>query len=46
MVGVSGTTGMAKLIVFSSGDIKITGLISNETNSVTGYYIDEVIPLN
>ncbi|MGW8893432.1 phage baseplate upper protein [Bacillus subtilis] len=46
MVGVSGTTGMAKLIVFSSGDIKLTGLISNETNSVTGYYIDEVIPLN
>ncbi|MGG0025181.1 BppU family phage baseplate upper protein [Bacillus inaquosorum] len=46
MVGVSGTTGMAKLIVFSSGDIKLTGLISNEINSVTGYYIDEVIPLN
>ncbi|MGQ5110325.1 phage baseplate upper protein [Bacillus halotolerans] len=46
MVGVSGTTGMSKLIVFSSGDLKLTGLIANDSNAVNGYYIDKVIPLN
>ncbi|CAI6266564.1 BppU-N domain-containing protein [Bacillus subtilis] len=46
LVAVSGITGMSKLIVFPSGDLKLTGLMANDSSKVTGYYIDKVIPLN
>ncbi|MBG9768702.1 phage baseplate upper protein [Bacillus vallismortis] len=46
LVAVSGITGMSKLIVFPSGDLKLTGLMVNDSSKVTGYYIDKVIPLN
>ncbi|MCY8310597.1 phage baseplate upper protein [Bacillus vallismortis] len=46
LVGVSGITGASKLIVFPSGDLKLTGLMANDSSKVTGYYIDKVIPLN
>ncbi|MEG7356850.1 BppU family phage baseplate upper protein [Bacillus sp. 0209A] len=46
MVLVSGTTGYSKLFVYSSGDMKLTGIHSNNDSAVTGYYMDAVIPLN
>ncbi|MCY8424984.1 BppU family phage baseplate upper protein [Bacillus vallismortis] len=46
LVAVSGITGQSKLIVFPSGDLKLTGLMANDSSKVTGYYIDKVIPLN
>lgn len=46
LVAVSGITGMSKLIVFPSGDLKLTGLMANDSSKVNGYYIDKVIPLN
>ncbi|MCO4849987.1 BppU family phage baseplate upper protein [Bacillus vallismortis] len=46
LVAVSGITGASKLIVFPSGDLKLTGLMANDSSKVTGYYIDKVIPLN
>ncbi|MEC0251787.1 BppU family phage baseplate upper protein [Bacillus halotolerans] len=46
LIAVSGITGMSKLIVFPSGDLKLTGLMANDSSKVTGYYIDKVIPLN
>ncbi|MEG7380110.1 phage baseplate upper protein [Bacillus subtilis] len=42
-----GITGVCKLIVFGSGDLKLTGLMSNDNNAVTGYYMDvSPIPLD
>ncbi|ASB93433.1 phage baseplate upper protein [Bacillus subtilis] len=42
-----GITGVCKLIVFGSGDLKLTGLMSNDNNAVTGYYMDvNPIPLD
>ncbi|MCT6511996.1 BppU family phage baseplate upper protein [Bacillus subtilis] len=46
LIAVSGITGISKLIVFPSGDLKLTGLMANDSSKVTGYYIDKVIPLN
>ncbi|PJZ01104.1 hypothetical protein CPT06_05715 [Bacillus vallismortis] len=46
LVAVSGITGQSKLKVFPSGDLKLTGLMANDSSKVTGYYIDKVIPLN
>ncbi|WP_182913322.1 hypothetical protein [Bacillus subtilis] len=45
MISVSGITGYSKLLLFASGDLKLTGLHSNNDNAVTGYYMDAVIPL-
>ncbi|KXJ35258.1 hypothetical protein AX282_05920 [Bacillus spizizenii] len=45
MVPVSGTTGYSKLFINASGDMKLTGIHSNDDSNVTGYYMDAVIPL-
>ncbi|MGN7307379.1 BppU family phage baseplate upper protein [Bacillus subtilis] len=42
-----GITGICKLVVFGTGDLKLTGLMSNDNNAVTGYYMDvNPIPLD
>ncbi|MFS3940939.1 BppU family phage baseplate upper protein [Bacillus subtilis] len=46
MVPVSGTTGYSKLFVNASGDMKLTGIHSNNDSNVTGYYMDAVVALN
>ncbi|MFD0131418.1 hypothetical protein ACFVHT_20985, partial [Bacillus subtilis] len=47
LVSTSGITGYCKLIVFATGDLKLTGLQSNDNNAVTGYYMDvNPIPLD
>ncbi|KAF1340204.1 PBSX protein [Bacillus subtilis] len=46
MVPVSGTTGYSKLFVNANGDMKLTGIHSNNDNNVTGYYMDAVVALN
>ncbi|MCY8493779.1 phage baseplate upper protein [Bacillus inaquosorum] len=46
MVPVSGTTGYSKLLIYASGEMKLTGIHSNNDSAVTGYYMDVVIPLN
>ncbi|PRS04371.1 phage baseplate upper protein [Bacillus halotolerans] len=46
MVPVSGTTGYSKLFVNASGDMKLTGIHSNNDSAVTGYYMDAVVALN
>ncbi|WP_231834094.1 BppU family phage baseplate upper protein [Bacillus subtilis] len=46
MVPVSGTTGYSKLFVNASGDMKLTGIHSNNDSNVTGYYMDVVVALN
>ncbi|MCY9083722.1 BppU family phage baseplate upper protein [Bacillus inaquosorum] len=46
MIPVSGTSGYSKLILFANGDLKLSGLHSNNDSAVTGYYMDTVIPLN
>ncbi|MCY9057989.1 MULTISPECIES: hypothetical protein [Bacillus subtilis group] len=45
MISVSGTTGDSKLLIFANGELKLTGIHSNNDNAVTGYYMDAVIPL-
>ncbi|MHA4766579.1 hypothetical protein [Bacillus altitudinis] len=45
-VPVSGTTGHSKLLIYKTGDLKLTGLLSANDSAVTGYYLDTVIPLN
>ncbi|WP_345806179.1 pyocin knob domain-containing protein [Bacillus subtilis] len=45
MISVSGTTGDSKLLIFANGELKLTGIHSNDDNAVTGYYMDAVIPL-
>lgn len=45
MVPVSGTTGYSKLLIYANGDMKLTGIHSNNDAGVTGYYMDAVIPL-
>ncbi|WP_413360875.1 phage baseplate upper protein [Bacillus subtilis] len=47
LVSTTGITGICKLVVFGTGDLKLTGLMSNDNNAVTGYYMDvNPIPLN
>lgn len=46
MVPVSGTTGYSKLFINVSGDMKLTGIHSNNDSNVTGYYMDVVVALN
>ncbi|MCY8546809.1 BppU family phage baseplate upper protein [Bacillus vallismortis] len=46
MVPVSGTTGYSKLLIYANGDMKLTGIHSNNDSAVSGYYIDVVVPLN
>ncbi|WP_339238572.1 BppU family phage baseplate upper protein [Bacillus sp. PS217] len=46
MVPVSGTTGYSKLFINASGDMKLTGIHSNNDSNVTGYYMDAVVALN
>ncbi|BEV38094.1 hypothetical protein BSB_11670 [Bacillus stercoris] len=45
LVSASGTTGYSKIIIYASGDMKLTGIMANVENNVNGYYIDLVIPL-
>ncbi|MED1819637.1 hypothetical protein P4V11_11985, partial [Bacillus subtilis] len=40
LVAVSGTTGICKLILYANGDMKLTGLQSNNDAAVSGYYMD------
>ncbi|MCO4849700.1 phage baseplate upper protein [Bacillus vallismortis] len=40
LVPVSGTTGICKLIIYANGDMKLTGLMSNNNAAVSGYYMD------
>ncbi|MCC2526752.1 BppU family phage baseplate upper protein [Bacillus halotolerans] len=46
MVPVSGTTGDSKLLIYANGDMKLTGIHSNNDSAVSGYYMDVVVPLN
>ncbi|CAI6291879.1 phage baseplate upper protein [Bacillus subtilis] len=47
LASTTGITGICKLIVFGTGDLKLTGLMSNDNNAVTGYYMDvNPIPLD
>ncbi|MER0468094.1 BppU family phage baseplate upper protein [Bacillus cabrialesii subsp. cabrialesii] len=46
MVPVSGTTGYSKLLIYANGDMKLTGIHSNNDSAVSGYYMDVVVPLN
>ncbi|OWV38205.1 hypothetical protein CE489_01665 [Bacillus spizizenii] len=46
MVPVSGTTGYSKLFIHNSGDMKLSGIHSNNDSNVSGYYMDIVIALN
>jgi hypothetical protein len=43
MVAASGTTGYSKIIIYSNGDLKLTGIMANI--EVNGYYIDLVVAL-
>ncbi|MCC8304055.1 MULTISPECIES: pyocin knob domain-containing protein [Bacillus] len=45
MVAASGTTGYSKFIIYSNGDMKLTGIMANIENNVNGYYIDLVLAL-
>ncbi|WP_375566207.1 hypothetical protein ACE6HX_14370 [Bacillus pumilus] len=45
-VPVSGTTGHSKLLIYKTGELKLTGLLAANDSAVTGYYLDTVIPLN
>ncbi|WP_336804285.1 BppU family phage baseplate upper protein [Bacillus subtilis] len=47
LVSTSGITGLCKLVVYGTGDLKLTGLMSNDNNAVTGYHMDvNPIPLD
>ncbi|MGG1348431.1 BppU family phage baseplate upper protein [Bacillus subtilis] len=47
LVSTSGITGICKLIVYGTGDLKLTGLMSNDNSAVTGYHMDvNPIPLD
>ncbi|MBL3648247.1 phage baseplate upper protein [Bacillus sp. RHFS10] len=47
LASTTGITGFCKLIVYGTGDLKLTGLMSNDNNAVTGYYMDvNPIPLD
>lgn len=46
MVPVSGTTGYSKSLIYANGDMKLTGIHSNNDSAVSGYYMDVVVPLN
>ncbi|WP_280149946.1 BppU family phage baseplate upper protein [Bacillus subtilis] len=47
LVSTSGITGICKLIVYGTGDFKLTGLMSNDNSAVTGYHMDvNPIPLD
>ncbi|WP_224741098.1 hypothetical protein [Bacillus sp. 28A-2] len=45
-VPVSGTTGHSKLLIYKTGELKLTGSLSANDSAVIGYYLDTVIPLN
>ncbi len=45
-VPVSGTTGHSKLLIYKTGELKLTGLHAVNNSGVTGYYFDTVVPLN
>ncbi|WP_221663993.1 MULTISPECIES: hypothetical protein [Bacillus] len=45
MVAASGTTGYSKFIIYSNGDMKLTGIMANIESNVNGYYIDLVLAL-
>lgn len=45
MVAASGTTGYSKIVIYSNGDLKLTGIMANIENNVNGYYIDLVVAL-
>ncbi|WP_415272674.1 pyocin knob domain-containing protein [Bacillus siamensis] len=45
MVAASGTTGYSKIVIYSNGDMKLTGIMANIENNVNGYYIDLVVAL-
>ncbi|MEH2977189.1 MULTISPECIES: hypothetical protein [Bacillus amyloliquefaciens group] len=45
LVATSGTTGYSKIIVYASGDMKITGIMATTESKANGYYIDINIPL-
>ncbi|MFC8958232.1 pyocin knob domain-containing protein [Bacillus subtilis] len=45
MVATSGTTGYSKIIIYASGDMKLTGIMATTESKVNGYYIDLVVPL-
>ncbi|MCY8813688.1 hypothetical protein P8917_00865 [Bacillus atrophaeus] len=45
LIATSGTTGYSKIIVYASGDMKITGVMATTESKVSGYYIDMDIPL-
>ncbi|WP_345805902.1 BppU family phage baseplate upper protein [Bacillus subtilis] len=47
LASTSGITGIVKLVVYGTGDLKLTGLMSNDSNAVTGYHMDvNPIPLD
>ncbi|MGQ9009064.1 hypothetical protein ACTXHP_12755 [Bacillus stercoris] len=47
LASTSGITGIVKLVVYGTGDLKLTGLMSNDGNAVTGYHMDvNPIPLD
>ncbi|MCY7961369.1 phage baseplate upper protein [Bacillus spizizenii] len=46
MVPVSGTTGYSKLFIHNSGDMKLSGIHSNNDSAVSGYYMDFAVGLN
>ncbi|MEH7633449.1 hypothetical protein AB0R75_14100 [Bacillus pumilus] len=45
-VPVSGTTGHSKLLIYKTGELKLTGLLAANESAVTGYFLDTVVPLN
>lgn len=45
LVATSGTTGYSKIIIYASGDMKLTGVMANTESKVNGYYIDLDVPL-
>ncbi|MCY8163110.1 hypothetical protein MOC52_10880 [Bacillus inaquosorum] len=45
LVSTSGTTGYSKIIIYATGDMKITGVMARTESNVNGYYIDLVVPL-
>lgn len=46
MVGVSGTTGMRKIIVRNDGTIHFSGIIANNPSSITGTSLYMIVPVN
>ncbi|WP_339187456.1 hypothetical protein [Bacillus sp. FSL M8-0025] len=45
LVSTSGTTGYSKIIIYATGDMKLTGVMAKTESNVNGYYIDLAVPL-